>query len=161
MLGMSPWVMTPTRLPKTKTSPSKPSKAPQTAEQQKQNSQAQRASSQQATASTTVSKPKGPSKALIRDLWGHHAWAPSHQAPGRPARAHTRPAIQPHQWTHEPAHCQGTSAGRSPSATPRVNGTPRGQGRRGACKVSQTHAASQAEQPSQSRQPSAQPLQRL
>ena len=41
--------------------------------------------------------------------------APS-KSPPTP-RAHTRPATQPHQGTHEPAHCPGTNAGRGPPAT--------------------------------------------
>ncbi len=98
----------------TVTSSAKTSKAPHTAERRKQNSQVdqvQRASrqatagkplpvgSQQATASTTVSKPKGPSKALNRDLWGHRVHrGPRHSRHhAQPTRAHTRPAIQPHQ----------------------------------------------------------------
>ncbi len=96
----------------------------------------QRASSQQATASTTVSKPKGPSKALNRDLWGHRG--PRH------SRHHSRHVhtqgrrssrISGHMSQHiAKAPALGEIRLRQIKAL--VNGTPRGQGRRGACKVS-------------------------
>jgi hypothetical protein len=88
----------------------KPSKAPHTAARRSE------PAASKVTAPTTVSIPKGPSKALNRHLWGNRGPRHSRQAP-QPARAHTRPATQPHQWTHEPAQCPGTNAGRGPPAT--------------------------------------------
>jgi hypothetical protein len=56
----------------------------------------------QSSKPTSMGQPRAPSQ-----HWQAPQWA----------RAHTRPATQPHQWTHEPVQCQGTNAGGSPPAT--------------------------------------------